>query len=678
MSDVSGSGAGFSRFARLGWLCALAGWATLAAAAPLFEDATGALGVEHTGATYGAAWGDLNGDGWPDLWVGNHNEAPSLYLNVGGRKLRDVAASVWTADAKADAHGAAWADFDNDGDQDLVEVVAATIEEGQMCVGCGANHLFVNQSGRLVESGAAFGLARPGLARSPLWFDADNDGQLDLFVTNLRKDDQPASQLYINRPQGFKAANRGIHDRRNDRRLKHYRQWFGNALRGSTRSPQQIMTKTHHGFARLADLNGDGDQEVVHFSQPLRVFQLGAAEPEKVRRFEEITGELNLPPLEDVGDTAIADFDGDGRMDLYLTAGAYRMSQVELIAPNRLYATLLGYKKRTDPKAGKGFSFKTEGSVRIRLSPEWVPLSAFKLGAEGSPPSTRVLRFDPERAKALGRLETRRLADGGYGISFDEDSGRWHFSNKLRGEFVDVVVTSTAPITDIERDGFPPFRERGRDALFLAGDEGFSRRRIPPPAGGHSACHSVTAGDFDNDMDVDLYLVCSESVRNRDNRLLLNDGQGGFTLADQAGGAPGSSAGRGDVVASADFDRDGFLDLFVANGSDPASPFVEMGPHQFYRNRGNDNHYLQLDLRGKQSNRDGIGARVEVVASGVTQTRLQDGGVHRFTQDHQRLHFGLGSAERADLVRIHWPSGVVQELTDVAADQILVVEEARS
>ena len=72
---------------------------------------------------------DFNGDGWPDLWVGNHNYKPSLYINQRKGSFVDIIDRVWDADPKADTHGASWADFDNDGDQDLIELVGVILTE---------------------------------------------------------------------------------------------------------------------------------------------------------------------------------------------------------------------------------------------------------------------------------------------------------------------------------------------------------------------------------------------------------------------------------------------------------------------------------------------------------------------------------------------------------------------
>jgi hypothetical protein len=189
---------------------------------------------------------------------------------------------------------------------------------------------------------------------------------------------------------------------------------------------------------------------------------------------------------------------------------------------------------------------------------------------------------------------------------------------------------------------------------------------------------NVVSGDFDNDMHLDLFVLASGDIGKQENLLLLNRGDGRFAVVAAAGGAAGASAGVGDSVTTVDFDRDGFLDLLVTTGGSMGRSMglpSEAGGYRLYRNVGNGNHWLEIDLEGTRSNRDGIGARVELTAGGVTQVRIQDGGVHHRAQNHARLHFGLAQNVKAERIRIRWPSGTLQELDNVAADRVIRIRE---
>ena len=657
------------RVHRLVWILLLLMTANLAVAEIKFKDVTQEAGISHSGTTYGASWGDFNGDGWPDVWVGNHDTKPSLYINNRTGTFTNIIDQVWHGNPRADKHGAAWADFDNDGDQDLIVVVDAAYVNGGLIPARGQNLLFINQGGKLEEAAQRFGLDAHREARSPLWLDANRDGRLDLLVVSHRRN-EPSSILFRQTSNGFQEFNKEVAFLDGEVSQKQNRHnLISNILHMRFRLPSQVSSHRNQEFAQLADLSGDGHLDLIVYSHPLRVYSL------RTIPFEDITNVLGFPNLSEVGDVAIADFDGDQHLDMYMAIGPYRISDVRQPTPFELKATILGHSRKVDKHLAKGIQFRTEGEVDFTIYPTWLHLSKVYIGANAPNPMERSFTLSPSDASVRGPVPEAVIEEGVVSIVYDPVTQVWTLRNGVVWEFVDVMVHSHKPIDQVQALGFEAFREEGVDALLMRRGDRFSLQTLSDDAGLPTACHSVAAGDFDNDMDVDLYLVCTGPIENLPNRLYENDGKGNFRMVPDAGGAAGSKLGRGDVVAVADYDRDGFLDLFVTNGADPSSPFVDDGPHQLFRNQGNGNHWIEIDLEGTVSNRDGIGASVVIEAGGVVQIRGQGGGMHRFTQDHQRIHFGLGKHKNVDRLTIRWPSGIVQHLENVAAGQILTISE---
>ena len=89
------------------------------------------------------------------------------------------------------------------------------------------------------------------------------------------------------------------------------------------------------------------------------------------------------------------------------------------------------------------------------------------------------------------------------------------------------------------------------------------------------------------------------------------------------------------------------------------------------------NHWLELALEGRKSNRDAIGARIRVVAAGQTQFNHATTASGYASSSAGPVHFGLGAATMADEIEIRWPSGIVQTLNDVRGDRVLNVKETR-
>ena len=631
-----------------------------------FEEVSKASGVYHEFSTAASAWGDLNGDGWPDLWVSNHwHQPPSLYLNQQDGTFRNIAADAITGDLPADFHGAAWADFDNDGDQDLIVATG-----GGAGLGRCPNYLFVNDNSALRDQAARLGVDYPlGRGRTPLWFDADRDGKLDLLVMNVpRSGGQAPSTLFLQTLSGFVAHNDtfGFKPSGARSRLEKLNNLLGNAINFRWKKGPGNMVSTDY-LAQLADISGDHRADLVLFVEPMRVYSVSSVP------FKEIANSIGFPDIGAVQDVAIEDFNGDAKMDMF----AVRSNPGrDITQPDPL--SLRGKMIVPRDVDFSAVHFRTSGKVAFTIHTTWVDPSdqqtepAFlRVGNRPQIPldgSTITLDpDDPAIQQAVGSP-----VDQGVSIEYDPGAGVWKLGSSLRAVY--FIITSANPIEQITTLGFKPFDGALPDMLLTMGADGFK----PDTSWGfldrETSCTSVAAGDFDNDMDIDLYLVCSGPTQNLPNILYENDGNGHFTAVDAAGGAAGSRLGIGNQVAFADYDRDGFLDLFVTNGAGQP-PFSYEGPHQLFRNTGNANHWLEIDLQGTVSNRDAIGTIIELEAGGKTQIRSQSGGMHSFSQNHQRIHFGLGPNTRADRITIRWPGGLVQELKTIAADQLLKVIE---
>lgn len=98
-------------------------------------------------------------------------------------------------------------------------------------------------------------------------------------------------------------------------------------------------------------------------------------------------------------------------------------------------------------------------------------------------------------------------------------------------------------------------------------------------------------------------------------------------------------------------------------------------PSQLFQNQGNGNNWLEIDLQGTTSNRDGVGARVTVTSGGTNQIREQNTGIHAFAQNAQRLHFGLGGDTNITRLVVDWPSGTRQTFNNVAVNRIIRINE---
>ncbi len=179
---------------------------------------------------------------------------------------------------------------------------------------------------------------------------------------------------------------------------------------------------------------------------------------------------------------------------------------------------------------------------------------------------------------------------------------------------------------------------------------------------------SVTFLDYDNDADLDICIIIWGSP----NVLYSNNGDG--TFMNVARDEKLRKVYSNHATAFADYDNDGDLDMFLANSTFRDQFNFNGAPNALYRNDLEaGNNWLHIELQGIVSNRSAIGARIAVTIAGVRQMReITSGGL---AQDSLVAEFGLGQAQKADMVQIEWPSGEIVSFGNVEANQLLVITE---
>ncbi|MCU1260417.1 MAG: ASPIC/UnbV [Bryobacterales bacterium] len=183
--------------------------------------------------------------------------------------------------------------------------------------------------------------------------------------------------------------------------------------------------------------------------------------------------------------------------------------------------------------------------------------------------------------------------------------------------------------------------------------------------------------DYDNDGHKDLFAANGHVFPEVDGKiaetyrqplqLFRNAGRGKFReVSGEVGFStmPWRSARGG---AYCDYDNDGDIDILVSNIDDRPQLLENVG--------GNRQHWLELKLIGTKSNRDAIGAQVEVEAGGLVQYDHVRAGGSFISSNDPRLHFGLGERSSVDRIEIRWPSGTVERLPSVNSNQIVVIKE---
>jgi hypothetical protein len=484
--------------------------------------------------------------------------------------------------------------------------------------------------------------------------DYNNDGLLDIFLVN-------GGQLQ-EKPRGFVSFNR--HNPAYWNRL--YRQNKDGSFTDVTeQAGLGDAGDTNYGMGvAVGDYDNDGfsDIYVTNFGKNILYHNNGDG------TFTDVTAKAGVAAGGWSASAGFFDYDNDGRLDLFVTR----------------------YLDWTVEKS------KACGSER----PTYCPPGEF-------PAITNILYHN----RGDGTFEDVSLSSGiaakkghGLGVAFADYDGdgftdifvandvtnQFLFHNNGNGTFTECGLEAGAALSengkmlsgmgvvfqDYDNDGLPDLliTQLPHEPYVVFHNDGrglFSPQELAAGFGvlsGNSSGWGVGLEDFDNDGWKDAFIVQGHvfdnvemydgSLRYREPPLLALNHKGHFVKADAGSDVP--LAGRG--AAFGDLNNDGWIDVITtALGDRP----------QVYLNRGGELHWLTITLRGRQSNRDGFGARVQVNG----QTRVATASGSYLSSNDKRLHFGLGSAATAE-IEIKWPSGIRQVLRSVKADQFIVIEES--
>ena len=384
---------------------------------------------------------------------------------------------------------------------------------------------------------------------------------------------------------------------------------------------------------------------------------------------------------------AFLDYDRDGKVDLFVA------NYVDL-GPN--FSNV--------PKPGSGEFCQYKG-IPIACGPRGLPTAVNYLyhnNGDGTftDVSARAGIRNTEGHYALGVLTFDYDNDGWPDIYVACDSAASIlYHNQRDGTFRDAGVTSGLAYNDdgeaqagmgvaaldYDRDGFldvvkTNFSDDSPNLYHNNGDGTFSDRVFQAGLGRQRNFlgWGVVAADFDNDGWPDIFLVnghltpeidtAKSDATYRQRKLVyrnLRDGRFQDVTAVSGLDVAGLHSSRG--AAAADLNNDGRLAVVVNELHEKPSLLVPDAPAH--------GHWIGIQLIGTKSNRDALGARIEVKSGALRQIDEVRSGGSYLSQSDLRLHFGLGAATRADRVTVFWPSATVDTLRDVPADRHVVIEE---
>ena len=478
------------------------------------------------------------------------------------------------------------------------------------------------------------------------------------------------------------------------------------------------------------------------------------------------------------GGIAVSDYDGDGRMDIYVTHGRNNLGKLFSLQADGSFSdrTLqAGIKSLTAGHGGAFIDINLDGLPDL-LSIQEPPsvVQVFANNGDGSftdiSESTGLHLTKPTLSVAAGDHDL----DGDLDLFFThwdpinkQDRWEYFWQNQGAGNFIDIsdtvdigtftpAVEGDEPQLKYEYSFTPVFADFNGDRfpdILLSADYGNSKVLVnnagsgyvdyTPPTINDRSGMGNTVADYDNDGDLDWYVSAIGDTREEflfiglldGSRLYQNDGDGNYTNVTKAAGVTQTYWGWGTCFA--DFNNDGFQDLFTVNGydgwteeqsvnrsyerfnNDRAVLFINNGDSTFtergvelgithtamgrglvchdydrdgdldmliansgespslFRNNSfaDGNNFLNIQLKGSKLNPQAVGAQIFITVNGKQQMRELQLGNNYVSQSPVEAHFGIADNQVIEKVRIVWPglASLTSELTNVQANQFLVV-----
>lgn len=382
-----------------------------------------------------------------------------------------------------------------------------------------------------------------------------------------------------------------------------------------------------HVVSLWGDLDGDGDADLFVGQRPNGISKVFRNEGDGTFARIAVAG---LDSTAQVGSASFADYDGDGRLDLFLAVED---------GPDLLY-------RNTSTDETLAFEDVSD-AAGVRVREGFLPMQA------------AWLDFDHD-----GDLDLLATHDGPDENRLYENRGTLPFAEVARSKNVarfpdGACCTMGIAYADLNTDGWQDLylTRMFTGSLFLNNPAGTFAEAAPTlGVVKNGMSWGVVAADFDNDADQELYVANTSSFDGMRSLFYRNDGAAGFADAGADLGIDFYMEAIG--LATGDFNNDGLPDLVIPdNGS---------GKNKLLINTTTDaGHWAKVHLTGTTQNRLGIGARVEIVAEGTTFVRTVGGGDSFCSQSSSTLHFGLGTASQIDTLRVVWAPGLVDEYVDL-------------